>query len=52
MLGVIPITALVLYSNIFIGPSQLAEIPEGYEPKHWEYEKVRFTRRLTALIRA
>lgn len=40
MIGVLPITALVLYANIFVGPSQLAEIPEGYEPKHWEYEKV------------
>ncbi|EDW17844.1 NADH dehydrogenase [ubiquinone] 1 beta subcomplex subunit 5, mitochondrial [Drosophila mojavensis] len=39
MIGVLPITALVLYANIFVGPSQLAEIPEGYEPKHWEYEK-------------
>ncbi|EDV96255.1 NADH dehydrogenase [ubiquinone] 1 beta subcomplex subunit 5, mitochondrial [Drosophila grimshawi] len=39
MIGILPITALVLYSNIFVGPSQLSEIPEGYEPKHWEYEK-------------
>ncbi|XP_075161305.1 NADH dehydrogenase (ubiquinone) SGDH subunit [Haematobia irritans] len=39
MLGVLPITALVMYSNIFIGPAQLQEIPEGYEPKHWEYHK-------------
>ncbi|KAH8415497.1 hypothetical protein KR222_001097 [Zaprionus bogoriensis] len=39
MIGLIPITALVLYTNIFVGPSQLAEIPEDYVPKHWEYEK-------------
>lgn len=43
MIGVIPITAVLLYSNIFVGPSQLAEIPEGYEPKPWEYEKVLWT---------
>ncbi|CAD7003113.1 NADH dehydrogenase [ubiquinone] 1 beta subcomplex subunit 5, mitochondrial [Ceratitis capitata] len=39
MIGLIPITAVVLYSNIFIGPAQLTEITEGYEPKHWEYHK-------------
>lgn len=40
MLGLIPITAIVAYCNIFIGPAQLAEIPKDYEPKHWEYHKV------------
>lgn len=40
MLGVLPITGIVLYSNIFVGPAQLHEIPEGYEPKYWEYHKV------------
>ncbi|KAI4458746.1 nadh-ubiquinone oxidoreductase sgdh subunit [Holotrichia oblita] len=36
-LGVIPLGLLTLYCNIFIGPATLAEIPEDYEPKHWEY---------------
>lgn len=40
MLGVLPITAIVMYCNIFIGPAQLQEIPADYEPKHWEYHKV------------
>jgi len=39
MLGVIPITAIVMYCNIFIGPAQLTEKPEAYVPKHWEYHK-------------
>lgn len=40
MLGVIPITAIVLYVNVFIGPATLTPIPEGYTPKHWEYHRV------------
>lgn len=47
MLGVIPITALVFYSNVFIGPSQLAEIPKDYVPEHWEYEKVTILKQST-----
>merc|ERR1711962_942532 len=39
MLGAIPTFSLIAYANIFIGPAELAEIPEGYEPKPWEYEE-------------
>lgn len=40
LLGVIPCTLIVGYTNVFIGPATLSEIPEGYVPKHWEYERV------------
>lgn len=42
MVGIIPVGLVVLYSNIFIGPATLSEIPEGYEPKYWEYYRVCF----------
>jgi len=38
-LGVIPIGSIIFYANFFIGNSELAEIPEDYEPKVWEYYK-------------
>ncbi|CAN7987542.1 unnamed protein product [Ixodes pacificus] len=37
LLGVIPIGTFIFLVNVFIGPPQLADIPEGYEPKYWEY---------------
>lgn len=40
MIGLIPITAIVFYANVFIGPAKLTTIPEGYVPKHWEYHRV------------
>lgn len=41
MLGVIPCSLVVLFSNVFIGPATLSEIPPDYVPKHWEYIRVK-----------
>jgi len=38
-LGAIPGLIGVFLVNIYIGPPTLAEIPEGYVPKHWEYQR-------------
>ena len=40
LVGAIPILSFITYVNLAIGPAKLAEIPEGYEPKHWEYQRV------------
>lgn len=42
LLGVIPLTLITSYVNIFIGPAELTEIPDGYTPQRHEYFKVTF----------
>jgi NADH dehydrogenase (ubiquinone) 1 beta subcomplex subunit 5 len=41
MIGLIPISLLIMYCNIFIGPATLEPTPEDYVPNHWEYYRVR-----------
>ena len=40
MMAIIPISGIILYSNLVIGQAELSDIPEGYEPEYWEYYKV------------
>ncbi|BFZ23667.1 hypothetical protein BsWGS_26706 [Bradybaena similaris] len=37
LLGLVPMFSLITYVNLFIGPAELSDIPEGYEPKEYEY---------------
>jgi len=44
ILGMAPTAITAFFMNMFIGPAELAEIPDGYRPRHWEYWKHPLTR--------
>ncbi|XP_063829620.1 NADH dehydrogenase [ubiquinone] 1 beta subcomplex subunit 5, mitochondrial [Ostrinia nubilalis] len=44
MVGLIPVSLIIFYTNVFIGPAQLEPIPDGYNPKYWEYHRHPITR--------
>ncbi|XP_030751809.1 NADH dehydrogenase [ubiquinone] 1 beta subcomplex subunit 5, mitochondrial [Sitophilus oryzae] len=50
MLGTIPCVLGVIGFNVFVGPAKLAEIPEDYVPKHWEYYRNPITRFLARYV--
>ncbi|CAL8077644.1 unnamed protein product [Calicophoron daubneyi] len=43
-LGALPCILIVFFVNTFIGPAVLTDIPEGYEPRYWEYHKLPISR--------
>lgn len=50
MVGLIPAGLIIFYANVFIGPAQLEPIPDGYNPKHWEYHRHPITRFIARYI--
>ncbi|XP_069831246.1 NADH dehydrogenase [ubiquinone] 1 beta subcomplex subunit 5, mitochondrial [Dendropsophus ebraccatus] len=47
LLTAVPAGIAIVLINIFIGPAELVEIPEGYVPEPYEYQRHPITRFLT-----
>eukprot|EP00091_Calanus_sinicus_P009226 TRINITY_DN216_c0_g1_i3.p2 TRINITY_DN216_c0_g1~~TRINITY_DN216_c0_g1_i3.p2 ORF type:complete len:177 (-),score=45.74 TRINITY_DN216_c0_g1_i3:45-575(-) len=47
MLTAIPVGISILAINILVGPAELRPIPEGYQPREWEYHPNPITRIIT-----
>ncbi|KAI3382955.1 hypothetical protein SNEBB_003117 [Seison nebaliae] len=50
LLGCIPLGGIIGYANIFYGPAKLKDIPEGYDPKIYEYHKNPISRAISYCI--
>lgn len=44
MIGFVPTVCSATYMNLTVGPAELSEIPEAYEPAYYEYERHPVTR--------
>ncbi|XP_065334059.1 NADH dehydrogenase [ubiquinone] 1 beta subcomplex subunit 5, mitochondrial [Cloeon dipterum] len=49
-LGVIPLSLITFFVNIYVGPATLTPIPENYKPKYWEYYRHPVTRFISRYI--
>ena len=38
-IGILTTFPIIIYVNLTHAPAELADIPEGYEPQYWEYER-------------
>ncbi|KAI3379834.1 hypothetical protein SNEBB_000133, partial [Seison nebaliae] len=49
-LDLVPLFGIIGYANVFYGSAKLKYIPEGYDPKIYEYHKNPISRVITYVI--